>query len=102
MYNNIKTKRILAKNVLVSNDTWVTGRNNNDLLVGPSGSGKTRGYVVPNLLHAQDSLIVADTKGNLYRLYGEHLRKKGYTVMYLDFTEVAYTPWGYNPLAYIR
>ncbi len=42
MYNNIKTKRILAKNVLVSNDTWVTGRNNNDLLVGPSGSGKTR------------------------------------------------------------
>ena len=102
MYNNIKTKRILAKNVLVSNDTWVTGRNNNDLLVGPSGSGKTRGYVVPNLLHAQDSLIVADTKGNLYRLYGEHLRKKGYTVMYMDFTEVAYTPWGYNPLAYIR
>ena len=35
MYNNIKTKRILAKNVLVSNDTWVTGRNNNDLLVAP-------------------------------------------------------------------
>ena len=102
MYNNIKTNRILAKNVLASNDAWATGLNNNDLLVGPSGGGKTRGYVVPNLLHAQDSLIVADTKGNLYRLYGEYLRKKGYTVMHLDFTEVAYTPWGYNPLAYIR
>ena len=43
MYNNIKTKRILAKNILASNDTWATGINNNDLLVGPAGSGKTRG-----------------------------------------------------------
>lgn len=102
MYNNVKSKRILAKDVFVSNDTWVTGINNNDLLVGPAGAGKTRGYVTPNILHTQDSLIVADTKGNLYRFYGEHLRKKGYTVMHLDFTDVAATPWGYNPLTYIR
>lgn len=102
MYNNIKSKRILAKNVFVSNDTWVTGINNNDLLVGPPGAGKTRGYVVPNILHTQDSLIVADTKGNLCRLYGDHLKEKGYTVMHLDFTDAANTPWGYNPLAYIR
>ena len=102
MYNNVKSKRILAKDIFVSNDTWVTGINNNDLLVGPPGSGKTRGYVVPNILHTQDSLIVADTKGNLCRLYGEHLRERGYTVMHLDFTDVANTPWGYNPLTYIR
>lgn len=102
MYNNVKSKRIFAKDVFVSNDTWVTGINNNDLLVGPAGSGKTRGYVIPNILHTQDSLIVADTKGNLCRLYGEHLKEKGYTVMHLDFTDVANTPWGYNPLAYIR
>ncbi|MCI8390445.1 MAG: type IV secretory system conjugative DNA transfer family protein [Roseburia sp.] len=102
MYNNVKSKRIFAKDVFVSNDTWVTGINNNDLLVGPAGSGKTRGYVIPNILHTQDSLIVADTKGNLCRLYGEHLKEKGYTVMHLDFTDAANTPWGYNPLAYIR
>ena len=102
MYNNVKSKRILAKDIFVSNDTWVTGINNTDLLVGPPGSGKTRGYVVPNILHTQDSLIVADTKGNLCRLYGEHLRERGYTVMHLDFTDVANTPWGYNPLTYIR
>lgn len=102
MYKNVKSRRILAKDVFVSNDTWVTGINNNDLLVGPAGAGKTRGYVTPNILHTQDSLIVADTKGNLCRLYGEHLRKKGYTVMHLDFTDVAATPWGYNPLTYIR
>lgn len=102
MYHNVSTKRILAKDIFASNDTWSTGLNNNDLLVGPSGAGKTRGYVVPNLLHAGESLIVADTKGNLRRLYGRRLEEKGYTVMHLDFTDVANTPWGYNPLTFIR
>ena len=58
-----------CKECFASNDTWTTGINNNDLLVGPPGTGKTRGYVVPNILHTQDSLIIADTKGNLCRLY---------------------------------
>ena len=102
MNHNVKTHRILARNTFVSNDTWTTGLNNNDLLVGPSGAGKTRGYVIPNLLHAGESLIVADTKGSLRRLYGRYLEKKGYKVMHLDFTDVANTPWGYNPLSYIR
>ena len=102
MYHNVSTKRILAQNTFASNDTWTTGLNNNDLLVGPSGAGKTRGYVIPNLLHAGESLIVADTKGNLRRLYGKYLERQGYTVMHLDFTDVAKTPWGYNPLTYIR
>ena len=102
MYQNVKSRRILANGISASNDTWATGINNNDLLVGPSGAGKTRGYVIPNILHGQDSLIVADTKGNLCRLYGKYLEKKGYTVMHLDFTDVARTPWGYNPLVYVR
>ena len=102
MFCNIKSSRILARDISVSNDTWATGLNNNDLVVGPPGSGKTRGYVIPNILHAQDSLIVADTKGNLYRLYGRLLEEAGYTVMHLDFKDADATPWGYNPLAYIR
>lgn len=102
MYHNIKSKRILANGISVSNDTWATGINNNDLLVGPTGAGKTRGYVIPNILHTQDSLIIADTKGNLCRLFGKYLEEKGYAVMHLDFTDAAHTPWGYNPLAYVR
>ena len=35
--------RILAEGQSVSNDTWATGLNNNDLLVGPSGAGKLSG-----------------------------------------------------------
>ena len=102
MFEKVSSSRILARDVTASNDTWATGINNNDLLVGPSGGGKTRGYVIPNILHAQDSLIVTDTKGNLCRLYGDSLAKRGYTVMHLDFRDVAATPWGYNPLDYIR
>ena len=102
MYQNVKSRRILASGISASNDTWATGINNNDLLVGPSGAGKTRGYVIPNILHGQDSLIVADTKGNLCRLYRKYLEQNGCTVMHLDFTDVAHTPWGYNPLAYVR
>lgn len=102
MYYPVKTKRILAKDIFADNNTWATGLNNNDLIIGPAGSGKTRGYVTPNILHAQDNLIVADTKGNLRKKYGGYLEKRGYTVMHLDFTDVAATPFGYNPLSYIR
>lgn len=96
------TTRILAKNKTVNNNTWVTGINNNDLIIGPSGGGKTRGYVIPNILHSEESMIIADTKGNLCRNYGSYLKNKGYTVMHLDFTDTLHSPWGYNPLNFIE
>lgn len=65
------TTRILAKGVEISNNTRKTGVNNNDLIIGPAGAGKPRGYIIPYILHSEESLIVADTKGNLCRQYGE-------------------------------
>lgn len=93
--------RILAEGHTASNDTWKTGLNNNDLIIGPSGAGKTRGYVLPNILTMEDSFVVADTKGNLYKKTGDVLKKKGFKVMCIDFTDCAASPYGYNPLAYI-
>ena len=96
-------ERILAAHHTVSNDTRRTGLNNNDLIIGPSGAGKTRGYVKPNLLRGgRESVIVADTKGTLYRELGSTLRKAGYTVIHIDLTDCLHSPWGYNPLAFIR
>ena len=63
------TDRIFAKNESVSNDSFITKLNNNDLIIGPSGAGKTTGYVIPNLLNTYGSMLVADTKGNLYKRY---------------------------------
>lgn len=94
--------RVLAEGVRISNDTWLTRRNNNDLIIGPSGAGKTTGYVMPNILNSEESMIIVDTKGNLYHKTADHLRQKSYTVLLLDFTDIQNTPVGYNPLDFVR
>lgn len=94
--------RILAAGVRVSNDTWATKLNNNDLCIAPSGGGKTTSYVLPNVLNATESMVVVDTKGNLYRKTADRLRHKGYNVLLLDFTDLQHSPVGYNPLDYVR
>lgn len=94
--------RILADGVAVSNDTWATGLANHDLIIGPTGGGKTRSYVLPNLLSSQESFIVTDTKGSLRRQVGGILERRGFRVLELDFTNLMHSPWGYNPLRFIR
>ena len=94
-------KRILAKNMYMSNDTRETGLNNNDLIVGPSGAGKTRGYVMPNIMQCNESMVVVDTKGNLERKTGDILRENGYEVYTLDLINPEKSI-GYNPFDYIR
>lgn len=96
------TYRILADGHTVSNDTWQTGLNNNDLIIGPSGAGKTRGYVKPNILQCNESMVITDTKGALCSDIGPVLTQAGYKVMEINLADCALSPYGYNPLAYIR
>lgn len=94
-------RRILAKGCFISNDTRATGLNNNDIIIGPSGSGKTRGYVKPNILQCNESMIVADTKGNLVKELRTPLEKAGYKVIDMNFKDLSKS-YGYNPFDYIR
>ena len=94
--------RILADGITVSNNTWETGISNNDLIVGPTGGGKTRGYVLPNLLNSQESFIVTDTKGALKKQVGAVLEQRGFQIIELNFSDLLRSPWGYNPLRFIR
>lgn len=94
--------RILGEGQTTSNDTWTTGRNNNDLIIGPSGAGKTRGYVIPNILQCSESLIVTDTKGALRQQVGRVLAWHGYRVLEINLADCLSSPWGYNPLDYVR
>ena len=96
------TYRILAHGHTISNDTWQTGLNNNDLIIGPSGAGKTRGYVKPNILQCSGSMVITDTKGALCSDVGTVLEQEGYKVMEINLADCALSPYGYNPLAYIR
>ena len=97
----MKNSRILAQDCYMSNDTWVTGLNNNDLIIGPSGAGKTRGYVKPNIMQCNESMIIADTKGSLLDEVSPVLRANGYKVILMDFKDLSRS-YGYNPLEYIR
>ena len=82
MNRNKNTKRygnrVFAVNESITDDTRITGLNNNDLIIGTSGTGKTGGYVIPALQYASGSLVVSDTKGQLYKRFGEELKGKGW------------------------
>lgn len=93
--------RVLASDITVSNDTRMTGLNNNDLIIGNSGCGKTGGYVIPNIQNIDGSLIVSDTKGLLEKRFKKELIRKGYSVHTLDFVDPMRS-CGYNPLSAIR
>ncbi len=93
--------RMLAENESISDDTRVTGLNNNDLVIGTTGTGKTGGYVVPALQNISGNLIVSDTKGQLERNFRKELEEKGYQVYAMDFVNPLRS-CGYNPLRFIR
>ena len=95
-----QSQSILAENHMLSNDTWTSHLNANQLVLGPSGSGKTRNFLKPNLLQANASYLVLDTKGQLYREVGPILADLSYDVQNVDFTNVCGTV-GYDPLDHI-
>lgn len=94
-------KRILAKGIEITNNTRISGLNNNDIVVGNSGCGKTGGYVIPNIQNIDGSLVVSDTKGQLAARFSDELREKGYDVYVLDLVNPEKS-CGYNPMSFIR
>lgn len=94
-------KRIFANGVDLSEDTRQTGLNNNVLVIGNSGCGKTGSYICSVLKNIQSSVILQDVKGQLYGMFAADLRRRGYNVVKLDFTEPLKSR-GYNPLATVR
>ena len=80
-------KMILGENQYFDLDCYKTQMNNNVLVVGASGAGKTRSIVSPNILQATGSYIIVDPKGSLYGQYKRYLRRKGYCVQKLNFTD---------------
>lgn len=102
MNSTAENCRILAKGKYINNNTRETGLNNNDLVIGVSGAGKTRGYVMPNVLQGNESMIVVDTKNQLCKTMSEQLKEKGYEIWKLDFVHMEDSPMGYNPLRFIE
>ena len=100
-FNGNRSGRIMAVGRYADNDDIHSGYNNNDMIIGCSGSGKTGGYVIPNIRQHYGSMIITDTKGQLFRMLSGELEKAGYKVFLIDFSEPERS-MRYNPLSYIR
>jgi len=104
-YNILKAHNlecgILPNGELFDLDSVKTRLNNNMAILGASGAGKTRSVVIPNLLSACGSYIVADPKGNLHMKYGDYLKNSGYKVIHLNFIHPDRSD-KFNPLNYVR
>lgn len=87
----------LAEGVGRSLNSRETHLNNNICVVGPSGSQKSRGVVIPTILSANESLVISDPKGAIYRKYASVLRTRGYNVQKISFINPEKSV-KYNPL----
>lgn len=79
-------------------------QNKNALLLGPSGSGKSTLGIIMNMLNLpnNNSCIVIDVKGQLYKKYKEAMEEKGLIVKNLSFVNPKRSTDFYNPLMYIK
>ena len=91
---NAMTKYLL-KDVLATESPLL---NDNILVVGASGSGKTTLFVDTQIKNSIGSIVVSDTKSNLYKKYKADLEKRGYKVILIDFNDLEKSTYGYNPM----
>ena len=70
------------------------------LIVGSTGSGKTKSFIMPlifNLGRAGESMVINDTKGELYSTTADFLEKQGYKIRIINLRDaLASDRW--NPL----
>ncbi len=71
-----------------------------NLIIGSTGSGKTICEIMPlifNLGYAGESMIINDTKGELYSVSYQFLKKQGYRIHVINLRD-AMASDGWNPL----
>lgn len=76
-------------------------RNLNVAVIGAAGSGKSRFFIEPNLVRAQASYLVTDSKGALLASCGQALADAGHKIRVLNMVDLASSD-RFNPLAYLR
>lgn len=70
------------------------------LIIGSTGSGKTISCIMPlifNLADAGESMVINDTKGELYSTTANYLKDKGYNIKIINLRD-ALASDGWNPL----
>ena len=92
-----KVEKIYAKKMNIQ------GTNNNKLVYGSSGAGKTVAIVKNDMSQAMergDSLIMTDSKGDLYRETAGIAKQYGYTIRILNLKDLEYSD-AWNVIKYL-
>ncbi len=82
------------------NSIYTVKGDGHSLIIGATGSGKTQTTILPLLklsMLANESVIVNDPKGELYKHTAKEFEKRGYNIIMLDFDNSLYGNY-YNPL----
>jgi len=82
------------------NYLYISDRLNHSLVIGTTGSGKTQAITLPLLELANkagESVVIHDTKNELYETTNERFRENGYNVIRLNFDD-AMDCNNWNPL----
>lgn len=92
---------ILSRDICYTNDSYVTGRNGNNIILGTSGCGKTN-LIWQNLMRIKNqSAIVVDSKGQLYKMLKDNISQQGYAVECINLIDPDKSSCGYNPFEYL-
>lgn len=105
-----QTLPVLIKNKWFQKKGHLFGRMSNKLLrrnddrhhliIGPTRSGKGIGYVIPNALMHEGSMIVTDLKGEVFERTAGYRKKNGNSVYFFAPGSERTNRW--NPLDFIR
>ncbi len=80
---------------------YLTRKGEHSLVIGATGSGKTQTIMLPSIklsMLANNSVVINDPNGELYKTTAEGFKSNGYNVIVLDFEESKYGNY-YNPLS---
>ncbi len=76
-------------------------KNANILIIGGPGTMKSRGYIGPNIMQMNSSMVITDPKGELAKKFGNMLKDNGYRVVVFDISKPEKSAC-YNPFKYFR
>lgn len=92
---------ILTQNLRMGLNGKKHRRNLLQIIIGGSGAGKTRFFCKPNLMQANCSFLVTDSKGETLRAVAPLLIRKGYVIKVFDLIDPSHSD-AFNPFPYIR
>ena len=84
-----------------NNYLYINDNEIHSLIIGTTGSGKTQTTILPILklaMMAEESVVITDPKGEIYKKTSGELKKRDYNIITLNFDNSKYGN-SFNPLA---